>query len=434
VMNSKRFYILTLGCKINQYESEAIRESWLEQGFVEVSDPKKADVILINSCAVTHMAVSDTKKYARRFIRENPGCELIITGCAIPRFEEEIKSIQGISLLVPQKKKAILSLYPRQQDVNIEDIPDFALEIKDYFRARPLIKIQDGCSHYCRYCIVPLTRGPSVSRDVRRILDEVQRILAKGFKEIIISGINLREFKGIFRDRELDVWDLIFLISKEIVKDFPGARIRISSLDPSLLNDKALEVIGNCPEIVPHLHISIQSASPRILKKMGRAHYCVGDIETFLKKLTEIWPVFGLGCDILVGFPGEEEEDFRLTYEFCKNMPFTYAHVFQYSKRDGTPAAKYLDQVPKKIMHKRSSLLRELFLNKKKEFIRSLLKLDSLNIVVEDTKKSIGMCEYYIICKLQKTDGTLPRKGSILKGIPVDVDLKAMNVVVKQGG
>ncbi len=431
--NKKRFYILTLGCKINQYESESIRESWLRKGFVEMRDPSGADVILINSCAVTHMAVHDTKKYARRFIRENPGKEIIVTGCAIPRFEKEIRQINGIGHIIPQRKKSALLYYPNLNEDNLDEVSDFSLEISDYFRARPLIKVQDGCSHYCRYCIVPLTRGPSRSRDVDSILAEVDRILAKGFREIIISGINLMEFRNTYMDRELDIWDLIFLISKYTTRDYPDARIRISSIDPGLLHDKALDILERCSNIAPHLHISVQSASEKVLKRMGRSHYSPLDIEIFLRRLSNIWPVFGLGCDILTGFPGEDEGDFRLTYEFCKNMPFTYGHVFKYSKRPGTPAANYPDQVDKDVKQKRSSILRELFLDKKKRFIKSLISTNQLNVVVEDPKKGIGMCEYYIICKLQG-EFTGLRKGSIIKCIPRGEDLEAMNLIVEMMG
>ncbi len=240
-MENKSFYILTLGCKINQYESEAIRENWIKKGFSEVDHPKKADVVVINSCAVTQMAVSDTKKYARRFARGNSHCKIIVTGCAIPRWEKEIRSIDGVVVTIPQREKAKLLLYPDGMldgDISVRD--DFSLEIESYYRARPLIKIQDGCSHYCKYCIVPLTRGPSRSRDIDSIFDEAKRILDAGFKEIIISGINLREFKGDYQGKEIDVWDLIYLMSNKIINKYDRARIRISSLDPSLLNDRAL--------------------------------------------------------------------------------------------------------------------------------------------------------------------------------------------------
>jgi len=432
-MKGKGFYILTLGCKINQYESEAIREAWIKKGLFEVHDPQKADIVLINSCAVTHMAISDTKKYARRFARQNPECKIIVTGCAIPRWEKEIKAIDGVRLTIPQREKFQLLGFPENIGAKQDDFRDnFSLKIQDYFRARPIIKIQDGCSHYCKYCIVPLTRGPSKSRDVLSILEEVKTILDRGFKEIIISGINLKEFKGDYLGEELDLWDLIEVVATKLVRKYQGARIRISSLDPSLLNDRALDVISKCPEIAPHLHVSVQSASKKILEKMGRSHYSPDDILNFMYKLREIWPIFGLGCDVLVGFPGEDDKDFLDTYNFCKKMSFTYGHVFKYSKRPDTPAAKYPYQVPKDIKQKRSFLLRKLFLEKKKNFLKKLLSLDQVNIIVEDTEKLVGMNEYYIICKINKKSSIPLKKGELIKAVPMSLDFDKLNLVVKQ--
>ncbi len=428
--NKKRFFIFTLGCKINQYESEAIRESWISKGFVEVEDVKDADVVIVNSCAVTEMAVSDVKKYIRRFSRENPNCEIIVTGCAIPKWENVIKSFENVKYIVPQKQKAILKDYPELDINNKQSIEHFSLTISNYFRARPVVKIQDGCSHYCRYCIVPLTRGASVSRDIRDILDEVKRLLDNGFHELIISGINLREFKTSYNGKDIDVWDLVEIISKIMAKDYKGSRIRLSSLDPSLLNNKALRVLNTCENIAKHLHLSIQSADRDILKKMGRAHYTPDHIEQFIEKLSNIWRLFGLGCDVLVGFPGESDSNFENTYEFCKRMPFTYAHVFQYSKRPGTPAAKYPDQVPKQLKKERSRRLRELFVGKKKEFLKKQLQLNNVSVVVEDRDKLVGMNEYYVICEILNGNKGDLKKGDLVKARPVCVDFEKKNLIV----
>lgn len=429
-MKNKRFYILTLGCKINQYESEAIREGWISKGFVEVDDVRLADVVIVNSCAVTQMAISDLKKYLRRFSRENPKCEIIVTGCAIPKWEREIISLDNVKYIIPQKQKAILKDYP-ELDINTkENLDHFSLTISDYFRARPLIKIQDGCSHYCKYCIVPLTRGPSKSRAVVDILDEVERLLKNGFNELIISGINLREFKAHYDGRSIDVWDLVEIVSKIMSKDYPYARMRLSSLDPALLHNKALGVIQKCQNLTKHLHLSIQSADPNVLKKMGRDHYTPDQIEEFIEKLSGIWGLFGLGCDILVGFPGEDERYFENTYNFCKRMPFTYGHVFQYSKRPGTPAAKYPDQVPKEVKKERSKRLRKIFSDKKKEFLNKQLQLDNVFVIVEDREKLIGMNEYYVICEIIDGNKEDLKKGDLVRAKPVNIDFNKKNLIV----
>jgi len=415
------FFILTLGCKINQYESHAIRERWISRGLEEVSSARDADLILINSCAVTENAISDVKKYARRFIRENPGATIVVTGCAIPRFEKEIASIEGISYCIPQAQKPALLRGPLPPEGEDQRFTGFEFKIHSYFRARPIIKIQDGCSHYCRYCIVPLTRGPSRSRKVEEILGEALSLVKNGYEELIVSGINLKEFSSYYHQEKVDLWRLLTLMEEYIEeKHGPRFRIRLSSLDPSMLDERALNYLTSSSHLAPHLHLSIQSASPVILESMGRAHYHPEEIKAFLYELSRTWKTFALGADILVGFPGEGEKEFSHTFSFCKHLPFTYGHVFTYSPRPNTPAATLKNQVSRREKRDRSMLLRGLFMEKKKKFISLISHKKALDVVVEDEDGGIGMCQYYLICK--NIDGGFrgKKKGRLITAYPVE--------------
>ncbi len=419
-MKEKSFFILTLGCKINQYESHAIREKWEELGLRETLSPRNADIILINSCAVTENAVADVKKYARRFTRENPRARLIITGCALPRFEREIKGISGVCMCIPQSQKAILLKGWKNEEGKRGEYSGFEFFIHSYCRARPIVKIQDGCSHYCRYCIVPLTRGPSRSRKLEDILKEISGLIKNGFKEIVISGINLKEFVSSYKGKKIGMWEFLRIAEEYLWKEnLSSFRFRLSSLDPSMLGEKAIQYLSTSRHIVPHLHLSIQSASPKILRLMGRGHYSPETVKKFIHSLSSIWKRFALGADVLLGFPGEGEEEFKETLAFFRDLPFTYGHVFTYSPRPGTPAAKYKTQVSSQEKKYRSIELRKIFNAKKQRFIISLLNEKKLTLVIEDEKQGVGMCEYYIICRTNGKNFSPYPRGDFLKVEPI---------------
>ncbi len=421
---SYRFYIFTIGCKINQYETQALRESWLRKGYEETSEPQNAHIILMNSCAVTEKAVQDLRKLTRRFYRNNPQSRIIITGCAAEFFKEQLMSLPGVVALVSQKKKGYLNNLCLKHVFDNKDIElvkqdsyqksnyqDFF--ISDFPRARAVLKVQDGCSQACTYCIVPMARGPSRSRDFKDISEEADRLVRSGFQELVLSGINLNQY-GEDLEQDIDFWDLLHWLDKELYKKWKNSvRIRLSSLDPALLRAKGLKVLENCYLLCPHLHLSVQSASTKILQKMGRNHYDTKFIFDFLEKLRGIWPIYALGVDILLGFPGEMEEDFEQTYNFCQDIPLSYAHVFTYSPRPATKAAKMSGQVPEPKKKQRSKSLRELAAAKKQSFLRQISKLDSLQVILEQTNPCLGLCEYYVLCYLQEEFANLRKKNKI---------------------
>ncbi|MFW6177193.1 MAG: MiaB/RimO family radical SAM methylthiotransferase [Desulfohalobiaceae bacterium] len=415
---TRTFYISTLGCKINQYESQVLREAWQGQGLQEVQDPALAGDILVNSCAVTDRALQDLRKEVRRLHRLSPGAAIVLTGCAASGFFPELQDLPGVSRIVPQKKKQLLDQRAAGHMPGGNNSPGFLGGITDFPRARPVLKVQDGCSSSCTYCIVPKARGGSRSRSWQDILQEALILAGAGFQELVISGINLAQFRlpgaGGF-------WELVRVLDQELGSrlDTPP-RLRLSSLDPGLLGQRALDVLGSCRLICPHLHLSLQSASPKVLQNMGRIGYQARQVQEFLSSLRSVWPMYALGADLLLGFPGETEQDFLQTYEFCRTQSLSYAHVFTYSPRPGTKAAHFPDQVDQGQKKRRSQQLRTLMQAQRREFLGRLCSQPRLEVVLEQTSPALGLCEYYVTCLLQQEPDNLQARDRVFVQ-PVEV-------------
>jgi MiaB/RimO family radical SAM methylthiotransferase len=462
-----------LGCKVNQYESEALREAWLQAGHHELKSPADADLVLINSCAITAKAISDLRAVSRRVRRLTPQGEILVTGCAAEALPEELNTLP-VDTLVPQRNKISLLRYlgsaegfenieltdfyvfPEHSGREKEEICSGAHEqanesaefwdyegpeeiidktafppfsISDYARTRAVLKIQDGCSQHCTYCIVPKGRGPSTSRPWQAILAEAGRLIYAGFRELVLNGVNLRQY-GMDLPVKQDFWDLLTRISAAFAPEWsrraPDAnayrslRFRISSLEPGQLNQKALDTLAQSSLIAPHLHLSLQSGSSSILKKMGRGHYNIQKIPDFLDNLKQIWPKFGLGADFIVGFPGESEEDFAETIEISEKLPLSYAHVFPYSRRPNTAAASLPGQIPQEIKKERAARLRAFISRKKQDFLQSQLKLERVDVVLEEGKKGQGVNEFYSDCRF--VGKSVPSGKNIIPVKPVGVD------------
>ena len=419
------FYLFTQGCKINQHETQALREAWQARGWREVESASEADLILINSCAVTHKAVRDLRRAARSLHRESPGSEIVITGCAVPGFSEELRGLPGVCFLVPQRNKQYLLAWP-EGDAE----PDKAwlspgtgrkwpLGISRFPRARPALKVQDGCSAGCTYCYVPLSRGPSKSRPPEEVLREALDLVRHGYRELVLSGINLGEYCAAGEGMR-DFWDLLFWLETRLIDEGRGGiRLRMSSLDPSLLGDKGLRTLAASGLLCPHLHLSLQSASPRILTDMGRDRYRPRDVAAFIRELTRIWPDFALGADFLLGFPGETEQDFAETIDFVRKMPFTYGHVFTFSPRPGTRAAGFSGRVAPGVKKRRSEELRGVLQDKQKAFALRMADVGRLRMVLEQRDPPAGRCEYYSLCYLDGEPGP-GREGELIAVQPLE--------------
>ncbi len=459
-MASEKFYIVTLGCKVNQYESQALRESWTALGHEEAESLGDADVALLNSCAITEKAVSDLRAAVRRVRREAPGCRVLVTGCAAQSLAGEVRAM-GVDGIVPQRDKTFLLAGPDAPgpEKNLAEasgrgspgnagragslgsLPENAalknerpenktgtggndffppFHVSGYVRSRAVLKVQDGCSHNCAYCIVPSSRGGSSSRRWPEVLAEAGRLADAGFGEIILNGVNLRQYDCGGED----FWDLLQRLEAALAPEWAGRlRFRISSLEPGQLGEKALETLAQSRLAAPHLHISLQSGSPAVLREMRRGHYDPETIPAFLEKLKEIWPVYGLGADIIAGFPGETEETFAETLAFCSRLPLTYAHVFPYSRRPGTIAAKMPDQVPAGVKKERAAALRGLVAAKKQFFLRSLLELPAMMMVLEDSEKQRGVNEFYAECRLLDGASVAPKALAAVRPVRLEKDV-----------
>lgn len=405
------FYTLTLGCKINQYETQAISESWERNGWIRTDNPESAALILVNSCAVTAHAVRDTRKTARQMRSKAENAQIIVAGCAAQVFPEEFANMPEIDRVIPQAEKHRLS--SPQCPGNIH------MRISDFFRARAPVRVQDGCTHHCTYCIVPSTRGKSVSRTPADVLLEIQELMRSGIQEISLCGINLRQYG---RDLEpcLDFWDLLHFLHEHLQPEDKKLRVRLSSLEPSELGSKAMQTLGACSNFLcPHLHISLQSGSPEILKKMGRGHYRPEQLLDFSRELKKIWPVFGLGADILIGFPGEDDRLYLETRDMLRLLPLTYAHIFPYSPRPGTAAAEFPAQINPGEKKERCRQLNKEIQIKKLDFRKNLLKLPCVHPVLESTTR--GTNEFFVPTRFESP---LPenRIRKIMPAVPVSLE------------
>jgi MiaB/RimO family radical SAM methylthiotransferase len=416
------FFLTTQGCKVNQYESQAIRESLVADGLMETADPALADIVLINSCAVTERAVLDLAKLVRGFAAASPKPWIIVAGCAVEADRERILGMGLVDEVIAQKDKAALTR------MNATSSPFPALSISGYNRARGVIKVQDGCSHGCTYCIIPSTRGKSVSRAPEDVVAEASRLLESGIREISLCGINLRHY-GRDLPGTTDFWDLLARVDHALSPRWEGrARLRLGSLEPGDLSAKALATLTESRLMTPHLHLSLQSGSPEVLRRMGRGHYRPEEIFTFLEELEKIWPVFGLGADLIAGFPGETQHHADETLEVVKRLPLSYAHVFPYSERPGTPAASFKGVVPGHVRRERAKTLRGEVARSRTGFLKRLLGLKTMIVALEDG--GTGMNEFYVEC----TVGSAPAETrELLRVEPTGLTSAGLKVRIAAG-
>lgn len=443
-MSGWKFFLVTFGCKVNQYETQSLREAWSTQGGEECEDPAGADVICINSCAITAKGERDARNAVFRLRREAPAARIILTGCATRLFARYVPRRGAIwavpDVLVPQGKKDTLLRGPWADfsgDAAKADFPPF--RISSFKRARPVLKVQDGCSHRCTYCIVPLTRGPHRSRPVADIVAEAGRLLAAGHAEIMISGINLSQYG---RDAHTgDFWHLLQTLDTALAPEFAGrARLRISSLEPGQLNPRGLDVLRSCAMLCPHVHISLQHASQAVLKRMGRGHYTADMLEQAVEGLSRHWPVMGLSADIIAGFPGETEEDLRLLLDLVERLPLTDAHVFPYSRRPGTAADSFDQHIPHALKLERAQRIRAAVQRKHQDFLQKQLSLPLMHLALDSSSRGLrhkgggqalrGVNEYYAACTVpaESAAGLSPDFSGLLRVSPTGCDHKGLTV------
>lgn len=345
-MKRKNFKVVTLGCRTNQYESQAYVDQLKKKGYVEASLGEKADLCIVNTCTVTDSADKRSRYQIRKIAREYEPKELIVTGCLAERAKKELENIPGVTHIIRnQEKEALLNhIYPT------EEWPEFKI---DYFDAhtRAFVKIQDGCNSYCSYCIIPFVRGRSRSKNFFKIIEEIEALVEKGFKEVVLTGINIGDFDG---DQEPKVF-LSELVQK--VDQIPGLqRLRLSSIDPDEVDDALLDAIVSGKNTCQSMHIVLQSGSNTVLKRMRRK-YTKQDFLNTVSRLKQASPTFTFTTDVIVGFPGEDEREFEETLSLIQNVQFAKVHLFPYSDRPKTRASRMPDKISSKVMKKRKEQL-----------------------------------------------------------------------------
>ncbi len=394
----KKVFIATLGCKVNQFESASFKTGFEQSGMSIVTASKDADVIVVNTCAVTAGAGAQSRQTIRQALRHNPTAKIIITGCYAEVATRELaaaKELQGraYSLIGNSKKDELVAGVMHggsaAGEISMGAI-DAATEIcrlpvrRFGDRARAYLRIQDGCESFCTYCIVPYTRGPNRSLPVAEVIEQARIFVAEGHKEIVLTGIHLGYYGKDLPGKN----DLISLLD-QLSLAVPEVAYRISSLEPLEISESLLSLMRERKNIQPHLHIPLQSGSDEILRKMNR-RYTIDQFQQVIDLCRKYLPDAALGIDILAGFPGETETQFRSAENFLSSLSFSYLHVFPYSIRPGTVAAGFKGQVPKKIKDVRVARLRLLSDEKKRAFYQS--QLGRIRpVLVEGNRDNIGM-------------------------------------------
>lgn len=349
-----KFYIYTLGCKVNSYESRIMTEDLINAGYVEEKDNNiPADIYIINTCSVTNTADSKSLKLIRQAIKKNKDAIIVVCGC-LAQAKPETVNIEGVDIVIGNKNKSKVSEYineyvkNKNKKTDIYDISNVEFEtmkLNNFDKTRAFIKIQDGCNNFCAYCIIPYTRGSVRSKPREDILNEIDHLTLNGHKEIVLTGIHTGNYGS-----EFDNYDFADLLN-EIVKIKKLSRIRISSIEITELNDRVLEIIKNNNVLVDHLHIPLQSGSDEILKLMNRKYDTKYFIEK-INKIRKIRPDISITTDVIVGFPNETDKNFNETIETIKKVDFSKLHVFPYSKREGTKAATMEGQIKEDVKNK----------------------------------------------------------------------------------
>ena len=385
---------LHYGCKVNQYETNAIAQKFIEKGYTKVEFDEKADIYIINTCTVTSMADKKSRQIIRQAKTHNKNAIVVATGCYAQVSKAELEKIEELDIIVGNTEKnnivKIVEEYSNSKEEEVGKIEE-EKEFQDFGtvtyteKTRAVIKVQDGCNNFCSYCIIPYAKGRVRSRKPESVIKEVKEIVKEGIKEVVITGIHVASYGKDFEDGTRLI-DLLEQINKIVGLK----RIRLGSLEPNLITPEFVERLGNVDKICDHFHLSLQSGCDETLKRMNRK-YTTQEFENGVKLLRKKFPEVALTTDIIVGFPGETEEEFNTTYKFLSKIKFSKMHVFKYSQRKGTVAAKMKNQVNPQIKEERSNKLIELSNKNEIEFLDNNLGKE-LEVLFE-TKTQNGYTE-----------------------------------------
>ncbi|ERK31640.1 tRNA (N(6)-L-threonylcarbamoyladenosine(37)-C(2))-methylthiotransferase MtaB [Clostridium intestinale] len=404
----------TLGCRVNVYESEAMMEKFIREGYEVVDFSEVADVYVINTCSVTNMGDKKSRQMISRGRRQNPDAVIAAVGCYSQIAPNEVSSIEGIDVVLGSRNKGEVVYWVNKakdegkMQVQVSEVlrnKEFEdLRIEEYQdKTRAFLKIQDGCNRFCAYCLIPYTRGAVCSKDPKKVIEEIKVLAENGFKEIILSGIHIASY-GVELDEKITLIDII-----EEIENIDGIeRVRIGSIDPTFFTEEVVERITKFKKLCPHFHLSLQSASNGTLKRMNR-RYNIEEYESIVNILRGKIKDVSLTTDIIVGFPGETEEEFNETYEALNKIKLSKMHIFKYSPRKGTRAADMENQVDGNIKDDRSKKLMELDLRNEKDFIEKYIETEISVLFEQKVKNEQDLYEGYthnyikvIVCSKEK--------------------------------
>lgn len=373
--NTVAFY--TLGCKLNFAETSTIGKQFLQQGYKIIDFNEPADVYVINTCTVTESADKECRQIVRRALRKNPNGFVAVTGCYAQLRPEQIAAIKGVDVVLGSNEK--FKLFNILEDFNKKELSCIFVtptdKLNDFVtasssdadsRTRAFFKIQDGCDYKCSYCTIPLARGKSRSMDPTIMLNKFNELIENGYKEVVLTGVNVGDYG---KSVNADFYSALKLLLTNNNNNF---RLRISSIEPNLLTDDIINLVKTDNRMCKHFHIPLQNGSPKILKLMKR-RYTATFYKNLINKIAATIPDIGIGVDVIVGFPGETEEDFLLTFNLLKDLPISYLHVFTYSDRPNTKSMDMPEKVPVEVKKERNNRLRILSLKKHNEFLEKMI-------------------------------------------------------------
>ncbi|MGE4564649.1 MAG: tRNA (N(6)-L-threonylcarbamoyladenosine(37)-C(2))-methylthiotransferase MtaB [Victivallaceae bacterium] len=409
-MNHKKAIITTLGCRLNTADTALLTDRLERAGYTVVdpaSDPERVELLIVNSCAVTAEAERKSRQLVRQLAKRFPGARRVLTGCAAELADEGGAWSDAVDAILPNPSKRNLNEFFDAIGLTGEHSLDAGKETfsedatgRFPFKSRAFLKIQEGCENFCSYCIVPYVRGPERSRDFDEILADCRRSLAAGFAELVLTGVNT----ATYRDGARNLGDLV----REIAKFDGDFRIRLSSTEPHPANLALLEVMASEPKVCRFLHLSLQHGDDRILTAMNRK-YRAADYAAFVAEARKLIPGIAIGSDVIVGFPGETDADFESSRRFIRAMEFANTHLFSYSPRPGTPAAKLPGRVPAEVVKSRYNLLKQEAETARRNFIRSELARGPFGVIFEEERSdglACGWSDHYI--QLRVPAGTVP--------------------------
>jgi len=404
--NQKKVSIFTLGCKVNQYESDAMADQFKHAGYQVLPYDDLCDYYIINTCTVTSVSDRKSRQFMRRARKRNPQAVIVVVGCYSQVAPDQVEAIEEVNLVLGTNEKKDILQYIEgvtsdSKVVHVQEIMKTKtyeeLEIEDTIdKTRVFMKIQEGCNQFCSYCIIPYARGPIRSRQVASIIGEAKRLAAKGFKELVLTGIHLSSYG-------LDLGNTSLIEVIEDLNKIEGLeRIRLGSLEPKVITEDFMNRLKELDKFCPHFHLSLQSGCDPILKTMNRK-YTTSDYQDGVDKIRAVYPQAAVTTDIIVGFPGESDDHFQTTLDYVKAIAFSQVHVFKYSPREGTPAASMKNQIHGSIKTERSHAL-EVLVGKLEDAYYQSFVGKTVRVLIEEMKEDYveGLTPEYLRVRLAK--------------------------------